>query len=82
MKVKIISRTEVIRKVEYYECISDDVLEVPTVLGQNPTDDQIIDALDVQIGDLEYEFKHDKEHPMEVRFVIERINEPQDEYPD
>ena len=86
MKIRVLGKTEYLRRKEYYECSSSyNEIEVPDSLGPNPSDEDIINALKSKLHDLDYDLVNDKDYLDEVSFDIERIEEvgdEEDEYED
>lgn len=79
MKVRIVGKTEYIRKTEYSECTSNVEFKVPKELGEDPTDEEIINAISDQFDNLDFELSVDKEYVDDVKFEIERYEDDEEE---
>ena len=78
-RVRIIGKIDYLDRSEYSVVASEeDTFDLPSGLSENPTHDEIIEALGDQLFDLDFQFENDKESIVETKYeyeIIEDISE-------
>lgn len=75
-RVRIVGKIECLSRSEYSVLASEeDTFDLPDDLPENPTHDQIVEALGEQLYDLDWQFENDKESIDETKYEYEIIEE-------
>lgn len=75
-RIRITGKVEYLSKSEYYvQSGENDTFELPDGLPENATKEQIIEAIDDRLGELDWQLENDKEHIEDVEYYFEFVED-------